>query len=116
MSKIVEIIQEYLNDFIDAVLDIALVVISIITLLSGCVTTTDDASIQYHPSWPIPYKTCKVTWKVITLDQPYVALTYNDSLTLASCNLDIYRYIQEMNTKFCVYRPEGDKRCVQEKN
>jgi hypothetical protein len=112
LIKAAQTVNEYFNDILDAILDITLVLISIITL-SGCAATQPIQENTYHPAWPTPYKICDVDWKVIVEeDQPYVALSYDDNLNLATCNLDVIRYIKEINTKFCHYRPTGDTRCA----
>jgi len=107
-ERIKDYISEYLEDCIDAALDITLVILSTLTLL-GCSVTPDST---YHPAWPVPYQACDVTWYVLEKDSsPYIAISYDDSLRLAECNYDMLRYIREINAKFCQYRPEGDTRC-----
>ena len=105
-----------IEDIVDIVLDIA-IIIGVILLLSGCSSTppvpvTLDTP-KYHPEWPLPVQVCDVDWKVLEVEgQPYVAVTYDDNLDLAICTRDLLRYIQDMNAKFCHYRPEEDPNCV----
>ena len=103
---------------IDAILDIFIVLLALFTIASCSSTpTTPEVVAEYHPSWPTPYEVCDVEWKVIEYkDAPYVALSFDDNLELASCSIDLMRYIKEMNTKFCHYRPEEDTRCAKLKN
>lgn len=111
-----EILADTLFD-IDAILDILLAIAMVITLI-GCASTSSEPQMQaeYHPSWPTPYEVCDVNWKVIEYkDAPYVALSFDDNLELATCSIDLIRYIKEINTKFCHYRPEGDSRCARYK-
>ena len=101
---------------VDAILDILLVIVMLFTLV-GCVTTEEpEVTAQYHPAWPTPYEVCDVDWKVIEYKEaPYVALSFDDNLEFATCTIDLIRYIKEMNTKFCHYRPEEDTRCAKYK-
>lgn len=114
MSAIIESILDSLGDFIDAALDITLVVLTLITL-SGCTLTSEEVeTATYHPAWPTPYEVCDVKWEVFVIEkEPYVALSFEDNLKLAVCTQDLIRYLKEMNIKFCTYRPQEDSRCAQ---
>lgn len=84
-------------------------------LLVGCSTTEPPKVIEkqvYHPEWPIPYRACDISWEVVVIeDEPFIALSYDESLDLAVCTKDLLRYVKDINSKFCHYRPKGDTRC-----
>ncbi len=88
-----------------------------VALLAGCSTTTVPVAVDkpvFHPEWPTPYRACNIDWEVLVIDNtPYVALEYDESLTLAICERDKLRYIKDINSKFCTYRPKEDPRCTQ---
>lgn len=89
-------------------------------VLVGCTSTEPPNVIEkqvYHPEWPAPYRACNVNWEVLVVESvPYVAMSYNDSLSLAVCTRDALRYIKDINNKFCHYRPETDTRCNNKKD
>lgn len=59
----------------------------------------------YHPSWPVPVQPCSVKWETFNIEgAPYVAVSYEDNLTLAICLKDVQRYILELKQVTCQYR------------
>lgn len=116
IDSIKDKIYYYSNDAIDAFLDLSILFV-LSFLISGCSVSPDYTreQAQYHPPWPTPYTVCDVEWKIKIEEnkEPYVMLSFDDNLKLASCQYDLIRYIQEMNRKYCHYRPSGDTRCVQ---
>lgn len=114
-----EKILDFITSIDDFWLDWAIIILVFLSL-TGCTSTPKPPVVVekpvYHPAWPMPYQVCSIAWKVIIKDNtPYVALSYDDSLTLASCTKDMTRYILDMNSKFCHYRPAEDERCVKDK-
>lgn len=108
-------ILEYLSDLIDAALDLTLIAVTALTI-AGCSIAPSEPveEATYHPSWPTPYEVCDVDWKILVIEEePFVALSFEDNLRLAGCTEDLIRYITEMNTKFCTYRPKEDVRCAE---
>lgn len=110
-----------MKDFVDAILDIG-IIITLIILLSSCAATSKPAQIieapVYHPSWPLPYEVCKVEWKIV-LDEkgwPIIGVPYPENLDLKACNKDKARYLKEMTNVLCHYRPKDDPHCVQKEN
>ena len=107
-------VQEYLGDYVDAVLDLTLIAVTAFTI-TGCSISPQEQvdTAVYHPAWPTPYEVCDVDWKVMVIEnEPFVALSFDDNLKMAACTQDLIRYLKEMNIKFCSYRPEEDSRCA----
>lgn len=85
-------------------------------MLAGCVNTPVNIIEKnvMHPSWPTPYKVCQVEWKVREVEgEPYVGLSYNDNVSLASCGVDVERLISQYNQMVCSYRRNlKEERCA----
>lgn len=111
-----------IEEFIDAALDFAIIV-TLSVLLLGCGTTPTITSTidkpRFHPAWPLPTEVCNATW-LIELDDnswPIVGVKYPENLDLKACNKDKIRYIKQLTTLACHYRPKDDPHCViQEKD
>ena len=81
-------------------------------LLTACIGTppVQDPKPILHPPWPSAYQVCPVTWKLYEVDnQPIVALSYNDNVTLASCVKDMERLLNQYKQMICSYRKELDE-------
>jgi hypothetical protein len=84
--------------------------IALALLLTGCSVTPEVISITSpvnHPELPSPYRTCEAAWKVLDVEgRAYIAVSYDDNLNLAICELDKERYISELKIVTCQYRQE----------
>lgn len=89
-------------------------------LLTGCAAKTVPVLVStpvFHPSMPVPYVVCPVTWEVLEDNgRAKVAVSYNDNITVAICNKDIERYISQLLNITCHYRRDLKERiCVEHK-
>ena len=79
-------------------------------LLSGCVTTAAIEHKQAHPNWPDPIMNYDAKWQVKTQgDKTYIGMEARDFETYRIWNSDVLRYVRDMKTMACYYRPDDVK-------
>jgi hypothetical protein len=86
------------------------VILAMALALSGCISTpAPEAPVVpvYHPPFPAPIAACPISWVVLEQEgKAYVALTYDDNVTGAICNKDVFRYIKQLKAVACQYRKD----------
>jgi hypothetical protein len=95
----------------------------LILLLSGCAGTSTHTPLivkapVLHPSFPVPYSVCSVTWKVVEVGgEAMIALSFDDNITAAICDKEKNTYIEQLIKLTCFYRKDKSERiCNKEEN
>lgn len=67
--------------------------------------------VAFAPQLPAPLEVCQVPWRVLIVDdQPYIGLSYSDSLTFSTCRIRVESYIEKLLLAACYYKP-ADEQC-----
>lgn len=85
--------------------------LSAVIALTGCtrevIKYVEVPQTFIHPSRPTPIMSHPLEWKVFVIDkEPYVGLSYDQSLDLRLFLKDTTRYIGESNSILCFYRKD----------
>lgn len=79
-----------------------------LVVLAGCATTVERKLIEkpvHHPIRPVAVQQFNPKWKVIVEnDNPFVAMSYSDSVRYRIWLEDLKRYIATQNSIICSYR------------
>lgn len=93
-----------------------------VMLLVGCaddpptnIEVVDTNKFKQHPNWPDPVycSTLDVAdMAIVPLSGGKVAVDKEAILSIASCNVDVLRYIENIDTILCYYRSQlNEERC-----
>lgn len=78
--------------------------------LLGCTSTTKPpVKPPLVLSWPSPMDICEITTVSIT-PEGEIQMSYQDSVNIAVCERDMFRYIKDLSTIICKHQP-NDKEC-----
>jgi hypothetical protein len=80
-----------------------------LVLIGGCASNNTATPILVLP-WPMPMTGCVVSSIEIDPNTARVSMSYQDNISIAVCERDMFRYIKDLTQIICVHQP-SDKSC-----
>lgn len=77
-------------------------------ILGGCVHTPEKPPLVLP--WPSPLAPCEVTDIEVLPGTTKIVMSYQDNISIALCDRDMFRYIKDLTNMVCIHQPT-DKRC-----